>query len=111
MNKKFGYLWHYHEAKEKWMTLNEECCKQIPLDLYENYYSERQYIEEHFDEMEQVKLVYDYELGTHLLKIKWENFSCWWADCKCLGMYYCVMLPIDDVHFKTPYALATEAKK
>lgn len=111
MNKKHGYIFHWEKAREEWMTLNKECSVKLNLDLYDNFYSEQRYIEEHFDEMEQVKLVYDYELGEHLLKIKWENFSCWWADCQCLGLYYCVMLPIDNVDFKTPYALAQEAKQ
>jgi len=110
MSKKHGYIFHWEKAREEWITLNKECSKKRSIGV-DNFYSEQRYIEEHFDEMEQVKLVYDYELGEHLLKIKWENFSCWWADCQCLGLYYCVMLPIDNVDFKTPYALAKEAKK
>ena len=105
-----GYSEHYTLARKQWMDLNKKCALKLELEDY-NYYHEREYIQEHFDEMELVKIVYDYDLGTHLLKIKWENFSCWWADCNCLGLYYCVMLPIDDVKMKTPYTLAQEAKQ
>ena len=55
-------------------------------------------------EHEQVKIVYHYETGEHCLKIKWE-VNPWWPK-QVLHFYYCVMLPIDHVEFKTPYQLA-----
>ena len=97
--KKQGYNYHYHLAQHKWLTMNLNCWnKKYPGQYLDP--TEQQYIEEHFDEMEQVKIVWD---GKHYLKIKWENWSCWWANC-CdhSAFYYCVMLNIDDVNLKEP---------
>lgn len=109
MSRSIGYEDAYHKAKRGWTQLNEECYKKLfPDRCISDYFDELAYIQEHFDEMEQVKIIWDDE---HYLKIKWENFSCWWADCNCLGYYYCIMLPIDKAEFKHPYTIAQEKMK
>tara|TARA_R100001440_G_C2520088_1_gene118773 strand:- start:2197 stop:2562 length:366 start_codon:yes stop_codon:yes gene_type:complete len=105
--KNAGYEAHFLHAEKQWKELNMTCYqKKYPNNNLRGYYDELEYIVDHFSEMEQVKIIWsDYD---HCLKIKWENWSCWWADCDCLGFYYCVLLPIDDVRFWSPYDLGKE---
>ena len=112
-----GYKHHYSKAQEEfiewyyskhedqelanfWFT-NCNC-----IDSMLMYDDELRHALQAFDESEQVKIFYEYATVGHLLKIKWE-VNPWWEG-QVLHFYYCVMLPIDNVVFKTPYELATE---
>lgn len=93
---KGGYAYHYSKALEKWMDFNLESANRLGLHV-DSY--EIGYIRDHFDEMEQVKLVYDHRKG-HFLKIKWES-RCWWADDNSM-FYYCVMHNVDELTLVEP---------
>jgi hypothetical protein len=95
MGKK-GYSYHYQKALDEWMKFNEDSAKKhnIEVDGYE-----LSYIRDHFDEMEQVKIVYDFGRG-HYFKVKWENSSWWHADP--MHFYYCVMINIDNLNLLEP---------
>jgi|TARA_R100000482_G_scaffold121803_1_gene68399 hypothetical protein len=62
---------------------------------------ELKYAVESWEECEQVKLVWDDRL---YLKIKWEH-SPWWVG-DALHSYYCIMAPINEISFDTPYNIA-----
>jgi hypothetical protein len=109
-NKSKGYAYHWHKAILEWQELNDKCAKKLEISYQDYDETEKMYITDHFEEMEQVKIIHDYKLG-HCLKIKWENFSCWWADCNCIGFYYCVMLDIDNIDLETPASLDARGRK
>lgn len=104
------YNWHWNKAREEWTNkfYNEynpdyEHWKQyrsmLMPDELPSHDDEFRYALESFNEMEQVKLVYDYKHG-HCLKIKWES-GAWWASDP-LHFYYCVLLPLDGVELYDP---------
>ena len=112
-----GYRHHYHEARKQFIDwfynkhhpnidqmnqMRSMCMEDEEMTMYDD---ELKFALEVFDE-EQVKILYNYDTNQHCLKIKWE-VNPWWPN-QVLHFYYCVMLPIDDVEFKTPYELATE---
>lgn len=111
-----GYAHHYLEARKEfidWFYKNHvdqelasfwftNCGHIDDMLMYDD---ELKFALEAFDEAEQVKILYHYERLEHCLKIKWE-VNPWWPN-QVIHFYYCVMLPIDDVDFKTPYELAT----
>ena len=109
-NETKGYAYHWSKAITQWNELNDKCAKKLEIPNWDYDHTEKMYIEEHFSEMEQIKIIHDYKLG-HCLKIKWENWSCWWADCKCTGFYYCVMLDIDNIDLETPAGLDARRRK
>jgi len=96
VRKKHGYSYHYQKALQEWMEFNTQSAKKLNIDVDGH---ELGYIRDHFDEMEQVKIVYDWGKG-HFFKVKWESRS-WWADDHS-HFYYCVMLDIDNVNLKQP---------
>ena len=75
----------------------------MPEDMHE-FDDEYKFAMQSFEDCEQVKILFHYDRGEHCLKVKWEH-SPWWED-QVVHFYYCVMLPIDDVEFQTPYQLA-----
>ena len=100
---KKGYAHHYEIARKQWIEMNRKCWEKKFRDSPYQYLDPQEeiYIEEHFDEMEQVKIIFD---GHHYLKIKWENWSCWWHDCcTTKSFYYCVLLDIDDLDLAFPH--------
>ena len=58
---------------------------------------------ESFEDCQQVKILWHYDIGEHCLKIKWEH-SPWWVG-QVMHFYYCVMLPIDSTQLETPSQL------
>ena len=117
VNMSNGYRHHYHTARQKFIDWFYS--KHHPqLDTMEQMRSlcledeemvsiddELKFALESFDECEQVKILYNYDSNEHCLKIKWEH-SPWWQG-QVLHFYYCIMLPIDNANFRTPYQLAT----
>ena len=109
-----GYKHHYAKAREEFIEwyynahpkqeYNTLRSMMLHGDEMIEFDDELRFALEAFDESEQVKIVYEYATVGHLLKIKWE-VNPWWPN-QVLHFYYCVMLPIDDVDFKTPYQLA-----
>ena len=107
-----GYAHHYHKAREefqKWFYQYhpndgmKQLFDMIPEDMHE-FDDEYKFAMQSFEDCEQVKILFHYDRGEHCLKVKWEH-SPWWED-QVVHFYYCVMLPIDDVEFQTPYQLA-----
>ena len=109
-----GYRYHYHKARTEfieWFFKNHPEQEMIDLrnvmvddeDMI-GFDDEFKWALESFDDARQVKILWHYELGEHVLKIKWEH-SPWWVGQR-MHFYYCVMLPLDNVEFKTPYQLA-----
>lgn len=109
-----GYAYHYAKAREEFVDWYYEShpkqeynqLRRMMLDPEDmvDHDDELKFALESFSECEQVKILYHYDRGDHVLKIKWEH-SPWWVG-QVIHFYYCVMLPIDDVQFKTPYQLA-----
>ena len=111
-----GYSYHYGVARMAFINwyydghTDKELAELWHSDLYSiddmlMYDNEFKHALEAFDEAEQVKILYHYERGDHCLKIKWE-VNPWWPG-QVLHFYYCIMLPIDQVNFTTPYKLFT----
>ena len=109
-----GYAYHYSEARLKFINwyydghTDQELASfwhtnRCSIDDMLMYDDEFKFALEAFDEAEQVKILYHYELGYHCLKIKWE-VNPWWPS-QVLHFYYCIMLPIDSVNFETPSQL------
>ena len=111
-----GYKEHYHKARQEFINWYyskhhpeyDKMCqlRSMMMDDEEmcGWDSEFQYVMDSFDDCIQVKILWHNEIKQHTLKIKWEH-SPWWNG-QVLHFYYCVMLPIDNVEFKTPYQLA-----
>ena len=95
MGKK-GYTYHYEKALQDWMKFNQKSADKLGIHVDGH---ELGYIRDHFDEMEQVKIVYDWGRG-HYFKVKWESRS-WWADDPT-HFYYCVMINIDNLNLLEP---------
>ena len=114
-NMEQGYTYHYHKARNEFIDwyYKKHVDQELASFWFTNcghiddmlmYDDELKFALEAFDESEQVKILYHYERLDHCLKIKWE-VNPWWEG-QVLHFYYCVMLPIDNVEFKTPYQLA-----
>ena len=112
-----GYQYHYSKAKMEfvdWFYKGHDdrelaefwfsACGNIDDMLA--YDDELRFALDAFDECEQVKILWHYERRDHCLKIKWE-VNPWW-NAQVLHFYYCIMLPIDSVKFKTPHELVTD---
>ena len=115
-----GYKHHYYEARKQFIDwyycehhpwidqmsqMRSLCMEDDEMTMYDD---ELKFALEAFDE-EEVKILYNYDTREHCLKIKWE-VNPWW-DGQVLHFYYCIMLPIDSVEFKTPYQLAVGEKE
>ncbi len=115
-NMEGGYAYHYAKAREEFIDWyykshpNQEynTLRSMMLDACEmiDFDDELQFALESFDECEQVKILYHYEIHEHCLKIKWEH-SPWWRD-QVLHFYYCVMLPLDNIRLETPSQLIAD---
>ena len=114
MSEKQGYTYHWGKNLEEWTNKfynkynPREDCEVLP-DLYciddlMSIDEEFRWSVESLQEAEQVKILYNYDIGQHVLKIKWEHNAWWKGDV--LHHYYCVMLPIDQINLVTPYELA-----
>ena len=111
-----GYTQHYAQAQEEFVEWyykdhpNEQIKtlkSMMSWDEMMDFDCELKFAIQAFEECEQIKIIYDYNIGGHCLKIKWE-VNPWWEK-QVLHFYYCVLLPLDyNVEFKTPYELATE---
>ena len=115
MSEKQGYAYHYNKARTEFIDwyYKKHVDQELASFWFTNcghiddmliYDDELKFALEAFDESEQVKILYHYDRGDHCLKIKWEVMP-WWEG-QVLHFYYCVMLPIDNLAFQTPYQLA-----
>ena len=112
-----GYIEHYCKAKREFVDWYYK--KHPNPDLQELYFTYCHAIDdmlvyddelklalEAFDECQQIKILWHYEIGEHCLKIKWEHYP-WWVD-QILHFYYCVMLPLDSIELKSPSQLISD---
>ena len=114
MSENNGYFHHYSKAKEKfidwyykkhpdleyasfWFTNLYGIDQMLMLD------DELNFALDAFEESQQVKILYNYDIRQHVLKIKWE-VNPWWEN-QVLHFYYCVMLPIDKINLVEPAKL------
>jgi hypothetical protein len=98
-----NWYYDYHPDKELSGFWNSNCGHIDDMMMYDD---ELKFALAAFEDY-QVKIMYQYfPAREHCLKIKWE-VNPWWPN-QILHFYYCIMLPIDNVEFKTPYELVTE---
>jgi hypothetical protein len=110
------YGWHREQARSMWIDkfFNEHHPQHKEWTQRRSMYSHDEDIAsecdefmwalESFDqEMETLKLVFDYKHGT-CLKIKWES-GAWWSGDR-VNFYYCVLMPMNGIAMFEPATLA-----
>lgn len=109
-----GYIEHYCKAKREFVDwYYKKHSDQVLADFYFTncyaiddmlmYDDELKLALESFDDCQQIKILWHYDIGEHCLKIKWEH-SPYWHN-QVLHFYYCVMLPLDTISLKSPSQL------
>lgn len=106
-----GYEYHYQKAKKLFVDWyykdhpNEQIQTLKSMMHWDEMYDfddELKFALEAFED-HQTKIIFHYDIGQHCLKIKFE-VNPWWPT-QVMHFYYCVLLPIDQVNFQTPYEL------